>query len=150
MPSFNEAPSIPALAFRALREEARALLRRVLAAAIRYLDGPPPPNPPIIADPGVFTPHENVAEAIAATAGYIASARSDTMDRRKWAYLDTEDAGEKVVDFYGQPKGTPFQTGLNSVGRRVVAVWMGTGGRGRAHTDPPFTPKDIDLDPDFG
>lgn len=145
--------SIPSLILRAAKDEFRSVLRKGLAAAQRALDGNAPPHGSVPSTISITevedAPHKNVGEAIAATASAVSSVKSETMDRRKWAYLQSNAPAEMAVEFFGQPEGTITRTKLNSIGKRMVAVWMGPGGHGRERHEEPF--KDTDgSEPDVG
>lgn len=64
----------------------------------------------------------------------VATARIDTRKRRRWFFKQTDETPAEVAASIGMPDVPAFE-GLDSTGKRLVAVWVA---KGPPQGDPPF------------
>lgn len=74
---------------------------------------------------GPQTVHKNISEAIGDLNGHLREIRSDTRERKLWAYILTDKSLDECVAHFQRPEGTPVRTDNSDAPRRMVAVWMG-------------------------
>jgi hypothetical protein len=115
--------SIPRLILNAAYEEMRLLLQRIVTRLVARLDEPAPTIRPV--DERKI-PHKNLAEAMGDTFGAVAEVRSETRERRKWAFKMTDEPADQVAAQFDRPGGIT-RVGHNTLGKRLVAVWRGPG-----------------------